>query len=728
MIIKDVNKLGFVLIREDYNQLKSFFNLIQYITDKDNYCAFKEKYYPNTDEDEILESFILYLACVFDEFCKLIVSTHSFFNYNIDNNLRNGFNLPINYEIFSTVSPQGKLIHSIYSNFKNEIFHAKNVNELFKLINKLIDKDLKIFKLLFQNNFDSIDEYLCIFLELLVKEDLMPFQYRRTIIDRLSHFFNDFDNLLEFIKNYDSSWFSSKGFFFGIAFSIEKILGKEAFFQKKDIAILQKPIPFIDMSMEEKGLFEPFTFTLNHFESNKSPIYMYISSNGLMTGYEKGSKTINEYYESIFSLFDEMVGSYNLIKSYGISDFIDNKLLYIEIKKLLQNLQHFEEKYIIQKIFDYKNIISISHNNSIVSNSFFEVISEGTLRRQKKFIKTDLLLLCSLKEEFEKNYFKNMDIIIPIDPTHEKHILEIEKFVFPSLTNKGYESSMYFGYFFNVHTMSNFRDHSYFFGQFMFGSNDYGYSGAEYQNFKTLKDYIFRNKRYLNIKSFIIPNQLQRDLHNQTMKEMMISFEKPSPFSCFFDSYLEIDDYILKEEFISALEDFVDSFTKTNVSNKMKKETLENLSEIFFKMIKGFKIQGKDLVSYEKAEEIDLLIQVNPELCEFTDLSKILGHSFIVECKNLKKPVSSSQMTVFGNKIKKLNLRCGILISREGITGESIDHSARRIIRDFAIEGINILVITKDDFFDVIKGVHPIIIIRRAFARFFFKNIKLIDR
>jgi len=203
----------------------------------------------------------------------------------------------------------------------------------------------------------------------------------------------------------------------------------------------------------------------------------------------------------------------------------------------------------------------------------------------------------------------------------------------------------------------------------------------------------------------------------------LFRLQNSNPFLLFFDSILEIENQITFNNYLAAYKQFISIYKIKSASNIEKKESLENLVECLFKLLPNFEIIEKNLVS--EAEEIDLIVHVNSYDPMNADiLEDILGYTFLVECRNLVDKVDAKQIRDFAGKLKTKNIKSGIIITSQGITGNSQDRAGRRIIRDYANQGHIIIVLDKNDLESVSQKISPLWIIRRAYTRMYFKNLK----
>jgi len=75
-----------------------------------------------------------------------------------------------------------------------------------------------------------------------------------------------------------------------------------------------------------------------------------------------------------------------------------------------------------------------------------------------------------------------------------------------------------------------------------------------------------------------------------------------------------------------------------------------------------------------------------------------LPHIILIECKNWAKPVSSNEVSWFGDKLQRRGRDFGILIANNGITGDASNLTqAHSIIASHLERGRQIIVISSDE-------------------------------
>ncbi|MFW9865715.1 MAG: hypothetical protein ACFFEN_06400 [Candidatus Thorarchaeota archaeon] len=285
-------------------------------------------------------------------------------------------------------------------------------------------------------------------------------------------------------------------------------------------------------------------------------------------------------------------------------------------------------------------------------------------------------------------------------------------FIFEFVSNKIFKANDYEHLFFSLR---EFDEKIRFFKNFLKDLDIPILKSTLKFTIENLKD----NYQFLEIRAYVIDSRYLNFLFNSIAVEKVISFYLSSPFALFFGSSRDIEDNIILDNYRLSFKRFIKSFESKDTENKEKKEALENLAYCIFDLLPEFRILGLDVIT--EAEEIDLILTINSPLF---DIFEILGSIFIIECRNLKEKVDAKQIRDFGEKIIGKNLKGGLIISREGITGQEKLQGARLAIRDFANKGITILVLDKKDLSEISKGKHPIDIIKKAYTKLYFKGLK----
>lgn len=117
---------------------------------------------------------------------------------------------------------------------------------------------------------------------------------------------------------------------------------------------------------------------------------------------------------------------------------------------------------------------------------------------------------------------------------------------------------------------------------------------------------------------------------------------------------------------------------------------LEQAAVAMFSAVPGILTPAANVVDYATAGEIDILF---PNKAPTNGLW-FLPRAFLCECKNWDSPLGSQEVNVFTDRIRQRACSSGILISRNGITGNASDLTAANHHIARALEaGIEIIVL-----------------------------------
>lgn len=129
-----------------------------------------------------------------------------------------------------------------------------------------------------------------------------------------------------------------------------------------------------------------------------------------------------------------------------------------------------------------------------------------------------------------------------------------------------------------------------------------------------------------------------------------------------------------------------------------KGDILEELTCYLFEKISGISMSLKDELNVTQSEEIDIAFWNNQSKKGYWFLPIII----LVECKNTITPVASKDVSWFFQKLRNRKTNYGFLIATNGITGDKKNlNAAHDIIKIALKEGINIIVITKEEILNL---------------------------
>ncbi len=107
------------------------------------------------------------------------------------------------------------------------------------------------------------------------------------------------------------------------------------------------------------------------------------------------------------------------------------------------------------------------------------------------------------------------------------------------------------------------------------------------------------------------------------------------------------------------------------------------------------------------SNEIDLLLtwNENARMTNITAAFPCFGDTFLCECKNYDGKVDVTYVGKFYSLLSLADVKLGILIAWDGVTGRGGWDSAKGLIKKIALkEGIFIIVIDKDDLKEINEG------------------------
>lgn len=137
------------------------------------------------------------------------------------------------------------------------------------------------------------------------------------------------------------------------------------------------------------------------------------------------------------------------------------------------------------------------------------------------------------------------------------------------------------------------------------------------------------------------------------------------------------------------------------VSVQERGRALEDAIRVMFTSIPGILQPTANAVDYANASEIDLLFPNR----DHTKGIWFAPFCFLCECKNWDAPVGSREVVVFANKIRQRGCEFGVLVARNGITGDAAQlTSANHEIARALETKVNIVVLTWED----IRGIDSV--------------------
>lgn len=182
------------------------------------------------------------------------------------------------------------------------------------------------------------------------------------------------------------------------------------------------------------------------------------------------------------------------------------------------------------------------------------------------------------------------------------------------------------------------------------------------------------------------PNQTK--LTRWLFSDSEISPEYRSTISTHFFT-LDIDDYseLLYEAYSAN-------------SSQEKGETLEAVAAMLFEGLEMINIRDRNLRT--RSGEIDLVLEY--DRIETQNAFEYQSRYILVECKNTGDSVSSKEVGHFEKKLRESNTDLGVLITWNGISGESSGDDAKRYLDSSDADDPTILVITSQDLYSIMDG------------------------
>jgi hypothetical protein len=177
-----------------------------------------------------------------------------------------------------------------------------------------------------------------------------------------------------------------------------------------------------------------------------------------------------------------------------------------------------------------------------------------------------------------------------------------------------------------------------------------------------------------------------------SLKQEVIDFKEPS------DVINEIDFIEFKQKW---------SLVQTSITNKQKKETLEDLIRFMFNSITGLQVRHMNVRT--ATEEIDIMVSNESKSMFWSRL----GNPIFVECKNWSEKIEAKHLRDFIGKLKAQNVTTGFFISKMGVT-----KGFEALIRESKQEGVGIITLTGNDLEEIAQGKNP----TNKIQEIFYKN------
>jgi Holliday junction resolvase-like predicted endonuclease len=144
---------------------------------------------------------------------------------------------------------------------------------------------------------------------------------------------------------------------------------------------------------------------------------------------------------------------------------------------------------------------------------------------------------------------------------------------------------------------------------------------------------------------------------------------------------------------------------------------LEQLVAYLLGCVPGLKVIGTDVRTH--AEELDVVAYNEQQDRAFRAWETVV----FVECKNWSEPVGAAEIAVFQEKLRTRSLKFGLLVAREGVTGDADGYrDATLKIREAMSLGYRIVVLTLDDL-EAVTGAEAFseLVLNRLSLLFLFR-------
>ena len=151
-------------------------------------------------------------------------------------------------------------------------------------------------------------------------------------------------------------------------------------------------------------------------------------------------------------------------------------------------------------------------------------------------------------------------------------------------------------------------------------------------------------------------------------------------------------------------------------------EPFEFLAQYLFQLIPGCRAARRRVTN---ETDFDVWCQFEGVMHDFR---RELGHYWLIECKNWKKPVGFTEVAKFALVLVSVNCKFGVMFARKGISKgiSGFEDAARARVKLYQNAGIVIAVIEESDLDRIIKGESLIDILRESYeeVRFDFSRSK----
>jgi hypothetical protein len=184
-------------------------------------------------------------------------------------------------------------------------------------------------------------------------------------------------------------------------------------------------------------------------------------------------------------------------------------------------------------------------------------------------------------------------------------------------------------------------------------------------------------------------------------------------FSLPYSTPQELDRYEINRSYALQILKVIER--KREQEDTVDGKDLEMLAGYLLGCMPGFEVEPRVL---SKGPEYDGIIRNRGPKFDFRS---DLGSYVLLECKDWRKPVGTSEVASFINKLVLQDCRGGILFSRLGVTGEGKTRDAElQILKAYYRAGRVVLVLSEEDFQSAAKGENLLGILRQRYEEIRF--------
>jgi hypothetical protein len=141
-------------------------------------------------------------------------------------------------------------------------------------------------------------------------------------------------------------------------------------------------------------------------------------------------------------------------------------------------------------------------------------------------------------------------------------------------------------------------------------------------------------------------------------------------------------------------------------------KALERFAHYALSCVPGFRARMR---VRSKSTDYDVLCAVEgPSL----DFRAELGRYFLCECKDWDKPADVTTVVKFAAVLRSAKCRFGIVLSKNGITGENkAAYAERELLKIFQHDDLTILVLSEEQLQQIAEGANFLVLLRTLYER-----------